>query len=300
VELKKIKLQDKSLFNTFLRLRRRPNELSVFAFENIYIWKTLYDIRWQVFDGCLCIFFRDRSGCFLYLPPLGREITRRAVAKGFEIMDTCNLNKEISRIENIQEPDVDLFRDLGYRCDYKSSDYICRRIDLAGLKGDKFKSKRAACNYFVKHYHYRYLAFSLKDKAGCLQLFRIWQGQRICGCRDKIYCGMIQDSLTCLKILFAGYKKLGITGRAVKIGNEIKAFSFGYKLNTDTFCILYEITDLSIKGLAQFIFRKFCSELKEFRYVNIMDDSGLKNLKRVKLSYRPVKLVSAYIAKRHR
>jgi len=63
------------------------------------------------------------------------------------------------------------------------------------------------------------------------------------------------------------------------------AFTFGFKLNKDTFCILYEITDLSIKGLSQFIFRQFCSELKNHRYINIMDDSGLVNLKRVKLSY---------------
>jgi hypothetical protein len=61
---------------------------------------------------------------------------------------------------------------------------------------------------------------------------------------------------------------------------------------------LYEITDLSIKGLAQFIFRAFAEELKNYRYLNIMDDSGLANLKKVKLSYHPERLVPAYIARR--
>jgi len=297
--LKKLRLQDKPLFDKFLGCNRQKHELAVYAFENIYIWKKLYDIRWQVFDGCLCIFFKDRIGHFLYLPPLGREISRRAVAKAFEIMDRCNLNREISRIENIEEPDVDLFRALGYRCDDKSRDYVCRRIDLSGLKGDKFKSQRAACNYFVKHYKYQYLAVSPGDRVGCLRLFKLWQKQRSSGGGDKIYRGMIKDSFSCFKILLGAYSQLDISGRAVKLGKEIKAFSFGYKLNTDTFCILYEITDLSIKGLAQFIFREFCSELRSFRYINIMDDSGLENLKRVKLSYHPVKLVPAYIAKRH-
>jgi uncharacterized protein len=69
-------------------------------------------------------------------------------------------------------------------------------------------------------------------------------------------------------------------------------------LDKDTFCILYEITDLTIKGLSQFIFRQFCSELKDYRYINVMDDSGLENLKRVKLSYRPLKVIPAYIVKR--
>ncbi|MCM8780616.1 MAG: hypothetical protein NC908_01655 [Candidatus Omnitrophica bacterium] len=76
----------------------------------------------------------------------------------------------------------------------------------------------------------------------------------------------------------------------------IKAFTFGFGLSPDTFCILYEITDLSIKGLAQFIFRQFVCELKKYRYINIMDDSGLDNLKQVKFSYHPRRLIPAYIA----
>jgi hypothetical protein len=63
-----------------------------------------------------------------------------------------------------------------------------------------------------------------------------------------------------------------------------------YEINKDTFCILYEITDLSVKGLAQFIFKEFATELTGYKYINIMDDSGLENLKKVKLSYQPEKL----------
>jgi len=46
--------------------------------------------------------------------------------------------------------------------------------------------------------------------------------------------------LGCLKILFGAYSSLNVSGRIVKIGNEIKALSFGYKLNPESFCILYE------------------------------------------------------------
>jgi uncharacterized protein len=296
--LKKIRLADKALFDKFLRPDRQTHELSVFAFENIYIWGSLYDIRWDIIDACLCVFFIDRIGCFLYLPPLGKEISRPATSRAFQIMDGFNANQEISRIENIEEPDAALFRNMGYRCAYKARDYVCSRANLAGLKGNSFKAKRAAYNYFVKHYEFEFLPFSMKHKAGCLELFKLWQEQRSGASEDKIYCGMIDDSLTCLKALFAAYKKMNIIGRVVKVGSQIKAFSFGYRLNNETFCILYEITDLSIKGIAQFIFREFCSELKRFRYINIMDDSGLDNLKKVKLSYRPIKFVPAYIATR--
>jgi hypothetical protein len=108
---------------------------------------------------------------------------------------------------------------------------------------------------------------------------------------------MLEDSKRCLKLMLDNYRGLSLMGRVVKINQEIKAFTFGFKLNPNTFCILYEITDLSIKGLAQFIFAEFCRELKQYKYINIMDDSGLANLKKVKLSYHPVKLVPSYIVK---
>jgi len=109
---------------------------------------------------------------------------------------------------------------------------------------------------------------------------------------------MLEDSGICLKILLDNYPDLDFMGRLVKVDGRIRAFSFGFKISLDTFCILYEIADLSMKGLAQFIFQRFCLELKDYKYINIMDDSGLENLKHVKLSYRPIKLIPAYIVKR--
>ena len=296
MELNKLSLKDRAIFNEYLG--QGSYELSVYSFENIYIWRNLYDIRWGIADGSLCIFFQDKFGAFLYLPPLGKTCSLEAVKISFTIMDRYNDNKEISRIENIEEKNAQFFLDSGYLCKIKSYDYLCLRSSLAGLRGDKFKAKRACFNYFVKHNTFEYLPFSPKDISGCLELYNCWTRQRRQQNQDHLYQGMMDDSLNCLKLLLKDCGYLGITARIVKIDNEIKAFTFGYKLNKDTFCILYEITDLTVKGVAQFIFRVFCEELKDYKYINIMDDSGLENLKVVKLSYHPVRLIPGYIAKR--
>jgi len=296
MKLCKLKIKDKPLFNKFLRLTR--HDLSVYAFENIYIWRPLFDIYWAVVRNNLCVFLKDKIGCFLYLPPLGEKIDPQAVDGAFKIMDGVNSNKEISRIENIEKSGVSFYEDLGYKCSYKSSDYLCLRTNLAGLRGNRFKSQRAVFNYFRKHYNYEYLQFSPKYKRACLELYGLWAVERMAKTKDKIYQGMISDSRGCLKILLRDYTHLNITGRIVKIGDRIKAFTFGFPINPDTFCILYEIADLSVKGLAQFIFRRFCRELSGYKYINIMDDSGLENLKQVKLSYHPEKLIPAYIITR--
>jgi len=296
MKLNKLTVKDKKLFDKFLSLK--THSLSVYAFENIYIWKGLFDIRWALIEDSLCIFFKDRIGCFLYLPPLSKNKNPAAIKEVFKIMDGLNKNKEVSRIENIEEEDVSFYRGLGYTGSNKSYDYLCRKTDLVQLKGNQFKSKRACFNYFIKHYESRYLPFSLKYRDECLELYDSWVKERKTKNQDHIYQGMLEDSRRSLKNALDNYADLNFIGRVVKVDKKIKAFTFGFKLNSDTFCILYEITDLSVKGLSQFIFRRFCSELQGYKYINIMDDSGLENLKQVKLSYRPLKLIPAYIARR--
>jgi uncharacterized protein len=296
MKLNKLACRDKKIFNRYLNLSR--HELSVYNFNNIYIWDTLFDVYWAIEKGNLCVFFADKLGCFLYLPPLGKNIKPEVIARAFGVMDGFNPNPVNSRIENIAEKDLLFYRDLGYACVLKSYDYICLRSDLSQLKGNDFKAKRSACNYFTKHYSFECLPFSLKYKNGCAQLYRQWMKDRKSVYPDPIYQGMLEDSFKSLKVLLENYKDLDCLGWLVKIKDQVKAFSFGFKLNPQTFCILYEITDLSIKGLAQLIFRSFCSELKSYKYINVMDDSGLENLKKVKLSYHPVKMIPSYIVKR--
>jgi len=296
MRLNKIAIKDKEVFEKYLKPHN--HELSVYNFANIYIWKEFFDIRWQIADDNLCVFFRDNIGCFLYLPPLGETKSLKAVEAAFEIMDKLNSNREVSRIENAEEKKIDFYKEAGYICKVKSHDYICLRDGLADLKGDRFKSKRACVNYFTRHYEFAYLKFSLEDKDDCLKLYDCWMKNRKVKNHDPIYQQMFEDSRGSLKVLLEDFNRLKVAGRVVKINEEIKAFTFGFEINRTMFCVLYEVADLSMKGLSQFIFKEFCRELDGYAYINVMDDSGLENLKKVKLSYRPQRLAPAYIIKK--
>ncbi|HRZ13956.1 MAG TPA: phosphatidylglycerol lysyltransferase domain-containing protein [Candidatus Omnitrophota bacterium] len=297
-DLNPLQLADKKLFERFLRCRE--HELAVYSFASIYNWTPLYDIRWTLIDGSLCVFFKDSLGCFLYLPPLGREATPRIVEKAFSIMDRFNRNKTVSRIENVEEPALERLRSFGLESVFKSYDYLYTRSSLAQLKGDAFKSKRASVNYFTRQYRFVYQRLRRQQAAACLALYRSWMDQRSRQTPDHVYCGMLQDTLKTLETVFAHYDALDIEGRVVTVDRQVKAFTCGYKLNPDIFCILYEVADLSVKGLSQFIFQRFSRDLGEHAFINAMDDSGLENLKKVKLSYRPVRLVPSYIVQRRK
>src|SRR4030042_1869197 len=255
MRLNRLSLKDEGIFKKYLHLGE--HKLSVYNFANIYIWKKLFDIEWQVIEGSLCVFFSDKIGTFLYLEPLSKENNPFVLAKVFTALDRTNKNSEISRIENIEEENVNFYKSLGLDLRVKSFDYLCKRVDLAMLKGNRFKSKRAAYNYFINHYQPQYRVFLAKDKKDCLKLCRRWMQGRLIQNEDPVYKAMMQDSLISLEEALENFQDLNITARIVKINQEVAGFTFGFKLNKGTFCILYEITDLSIKGLAQYIFRKF-------------------------------------------
>lgn len=295
MRLKALNIKDKKHINKFLNLKQ--HNLCIYAFQNIYIWKSLFKIYLTEIKDNLCIFLEDSAGIFLYLPPLGKAREADVVEEAFKVMDGKNKNRQVSRIENVEEDETAFYESLGFKISYKSCDYVCNRNSLAQLKGDKFKHKRSAYNYFIKHYKFEYLPFDLRYKKDCLKLYDAWMEQRKSKNKDKIYQAMLEDNREAFKTMLDSYKYLDCVGRIVKADGELKAFTFGYELSHDTFCILYEITDLEVKGLAQFIFRKFCDELK-YRFINIMDDSGLENIRRAKLSYYPQKAIPAYIVKR--
>jgi len=296
MKLNKLSLKDKKLFENYLALGR--HDLAVFSFANIYIWKPLYEINWVLLEGNLCVFFKDRMGCFMYLPALAKQRRPRVLKEAFSIMDGINENKDLSRIENIEENELEYYHALGYLCQQKFPDYLCLRNELRYLKGNKFKSQRASCNYFIKHYTFHVDTLKPKDSGECLDLFDCWKKTRQEKYSQDDYRGMLEDSQKVIRRAFQDYRALGFKGIAVRVNKKIKAFSFGYPVNRDIFCILYEVADLSLKGLAQFIFREFADKLSGYRFINIMDDSGLKNLEKTKFSYKPLRLIPSYIATR--
>ena len=64
-------LEQKSLVESFLARGLRP--LSSFSFVSLFAWCDFFDFEFKMINDCLCIFAHGDSGCFLYLPPLGKS-----------------------------------------------------------------------------------------------------------------------------------------------------------------------------------------------------------------------------------
>ena len=291
-------LQNRNLIEE--HLNKRPHRLSAFSFVNIYTWKDFFDFECRAIDGNLCIFARHEVGCFLYLPPLGETISPRVVQECFRVMDETNRNPGISRIENIEEEDLSFFNSDQYSVYKKCDEYVYRREDMAALKGNRYKSQRGEYNHFSKNFRHEYFPYNLEMKQECQNLFEGWAKERLRDCPDQVYRQMIDDSRAVHRMILEAGHTFGAIGSIVKVDGAIKAYSFGFPLNRETFCVLLEVADLTMKGLPAFVFSEFCrdSRLKQFQLINAMDDFGLENIKKTKLSFHPVAIVPAYTMSR--
>ena len=233
----------------------------------------------------------------MYLPPLSKKPEPSVIHSCFRIMDRFNINKDKSRIESVQENNLTFYQSLKYPCFRKSGEYLYRRKDIASLLGNRFKSKRASYNYFIKHYDFELRLYQRQDMSGCLALYQEWKEQRKGRFSDSVYQAMLEDSFFCQKLAMKNFSRLGLVGYVIRIKNKITGYTFGFPINPKVFCILFEITDLDYKGISVFIFSEFCRQLPDYEYINVMDDSDLENLRRVKLSYHPVRILPSYIIK---
>lgn len=280
---------------------KMPAQVSSQAFSNIFLWQDYFDFKFEVIDGKSCIFACTEGSCFMYLPPLTSHLSEALIGKCFDYMDGINKKKGFARIEHVSESQLKFFSTERFAHYKKGEEYCYNKDKVIALKGRALKSKRHDLNYFLKHHPAAaFLNYHVLMKDLCLDLFKRWAKNRAAKNNDEIYLQMLNDNeqVHALALNFA--EEIGLVGRVVVVDKEIKAYSFGYPLDKETFCILFEVADLSVTGLPVFIFNQFCADaaLEEYKVINVMDDSGLENIKDVKMSFHPDALVPVYSVKR--
>ncbi len=278
-------------------LGKTKNRLSAFAFVNIFCWRDFFDFDFKVINGNLCIFARSSMGCFLYLPPLGEFIGRDTIDQCFALMREINGEAGVTRIENVREDQLAFFPRNSFSVYLKSHDFCYYKNDIAAFKGQGYKSKRSSVNQFKANYEYRYAPYFPSMAEECLALYDDWVVNRHEKYADDIYRQMLEDNRQVHQLIFKYFKDLGVVGRVVFVNNKIKAYTFGVQIDEDMFCSLCEITDLKIAGLAAYIFQEFCRDpaLEQYKFMNVMDDFELMNIKKTKMSFRPTLLFSSYV-----
>ncbi|MGH7260485.1 MAG: phosphatidylglycerol lysyltransferase domain-containing protein [Nitrospiraceae bacterium] len=294
--------------------------LAHYAFAPHLIWHDLFAYEWAEMGGRFCLFARYADGMFMPLPPLPEDVRRQtldvrrgtggpepltsnlecakaAFEAAFALMRAHNHGSTVSRIENVPEEWKTALESWGYRVKPKDPDYLYRTADLVALSGDRYKSQRAACNRFEREQRHSFGPYQDSDRDACAQLCREWMVQKQATGEDAIAQQMLADSEAAHQEALTHTRELGLAGHVVLVDGRIRAYTFGYRRSPSVFCVLLEVADRTIPGLAPFIFREFCREAATggAEFVNTMDDSGLPSLAHAKRTYHPIRLVPSYI-----
>ena len=288
-------LAHQKIFNDHVRLRR--HHLSCYHFSSVFLWQDFFDFDFKAIDGYLCIFAKHVLGTFLYLPPLGSGLNAAIIEKCFQKLNSLNPRPSFSRIENVAEEDLKYFDPKKYKVTEKSKEYCYLKQDIAELRGNAFKSKRSSYNQFMKSHAHEFIPFDRRWIKDCTRLYDAWAKNRGERSSDDIYKAMLEENRGVHSLIFQRYDEIGLEGRLVMVDGKPQAYTFGYPLNEEAFCVVVEIANLDFKGLPVYVFSRFCADdrLQPFKFINVMDDFVMNNVARTKESFRPKALYPSYV-----
>lgn len=309
-EFHKFTIQTKPLMEHYLSELGYELEVDIsdYTFAANYIWLENASGFYAIIDDCFCLFSMAGSELSMLLPPIGKlKNLKIAILKCFEIMNENNSSYSYSRIDYIAECILekfakqldqnatifDIFED--YIFEKRLVDYIYKSDDLIELKGNAYHTKRTEINKFKNSYpNFSSQILDPKiHKVDIMNLTNNWTKERIKYMpkekTDEFLEGMYQEKAA-IKRALDYYDMLGLIGIVLFIDGELKGFSIGEKINDGVASVIIEKTDFATLGSAQFIFREFSKLLKSeynCNFINVGDDMGFENLKKVKMSYRP-------------
>ncbi len=279
-------------------LGSRPHRISHYMPASLLGWRDLIGL-WRMSEEEGFTLFASQAGAlFLPVPPLGSPLSSDRIEKSWRILQEVNQGEQVSRIEGIEEADEALFRRMGFSLRKEEEEYLYDSDALAHLRGDRYRSQRWAVNRCSKSLSFKIRPFREEDLRPCLQLYTRWAIRKQQKDPDEMERRLIRDNLFYHRRLMMDPDCLQLSGRVLESEGKILGYTFGGAISSEVFCVLLEIADENVPGLAQTLFREFSREIhaRGYRWVNGMGDSGLPGLQRAKRAYRPVEKPAVFTA----
>jgi len=296
IEFKPLTLAEKTLFDEALRISR--HEGSECSFTNLFMWRKALNIRWMEEKGCLCVLVQN-DGAPYVMPPCHADpdVAAHMAKRLCEWMEEQNqsfLMKGVPR--QLAETLEQVCPGWIVERDRNADDYIYSVDDLIQLAGRKYESKRHHIKVFERNFPSAVFApLTPTAAARCIAMSEEWLENR-----DQV-TPLLEKELTAVIEVLTNYEILGLKGGTIEVYGRIEAFTLGEALSDDTVVIHVEKANPDIPGIYQYLNREFLDrEWNSMTFVNREEDMGIPGLRKAKESYRPIKMVEKYQAKRRR
>jgi len=256
-------------------------QISDYTFANVYLFRKISNYEFLSMDCGLFVSGQNKQKQSYIMPlndPRGCDI------KTFnEILDKRNFFFPIPQ-EWLSYFPEDKFI-ISY--DESESDYIYLTERMASFKGKQYLRHRNHLHQFLSSYAPEGKPISADNFQDAMTVLHKWQNNSK-STPDKTDFEQCSEALQ----KFSG---LALWGIIYYIANEPAGFIIGEALNTDTFCLHFAKASTKYHGIYEFMFNDTAKRLQsQYKYLNLEEDMGNKNLRRTKSSYGTEFLLKKY------
>lgn len=286
-----LRLQDKPMFDSAYSELKFP--LSDQCFEMLFIWKDVINLQWAGVEDGFCLFADFAGSKVLWGPVMVSQARLSAALKAcFAYLDGINTGR--SALLYLPEELAGAYSSAGFGVVSQSQEYLYRPSDLVSLAGHAFRKKRNLVNAFLSAHRPVVEEFSSRHSASALRLLQRWQQEKESVVDDSVLFQLrLEAEIARSAISLA--EAIGLKGMAVLLDGELQAFTFGYEVTPSMCCAMVEKTNLSFRGLPEFVFTEFVKRFwQSYQWVNVQEDMGVDYLKRAKMAWHPAKLIRSY------
>jgi len=276
------------------------------SFSAQYMWREINRFSWEIIGDYMCIagisHLELEDG--IILPFMFPPLTKNGKYEKDSLRETIMVAKEcfeeagypfslrlvpLHMVEIIKEA----CPEMTFLDDRPNYDYIYLTEDLIELKGRAYHSKKNHLNYFKKTYEYEYVKLTSDMAEDAMRFIAEFNSRKEVPEHEMEMLKMEEQAM---EDVFRNLEAVGYSAGAILIDGKIEAIAIGGQLGGNTITEHVEKANIEYRGLYQAINNEFCKHVaSRAKYINREEDMGIPNLRKAKLSYKPVKLLEKYI-----
>lgn len=276
------------------------------SFSAQYMWRDINKFSWDMVGEYMCIsgisHLELEEGIELpfMFPPLTadgeyhKDALRETIYKSREYFEKKGHPFSLRLVPfHVMEIIKGAVPEMHFIDDRPNYDYIYLTQDLIELKGKAFHGKKNHLNYFKKTYEYEYVKLTSDMADDAMKFISDFNKRKDVPAHEMELLKMEEEAM---EDVFRNIEAVGYSAGAILIDGSIEAIAIGGKLGKKTITEHVEKANVEYRGLYQAINNEFCKNVAaKAKYINREEDMGIPNLRKAKLSYKPVKLLEKYI-----